>query len=179
MKSKHEIFTIGHSTHSIDDFVEMLRAHGIERLVDIRTIPKSRYNPQFNKESLSKSLRNKGINYRYMKGLGGLRHTTNESANKGWRNKSFRGYADYMSTENFEQQLHKLIDLSKEKSTAIMCAESVPWRCHRSLVADALTARKLIVKHIMSKTSAKCHTLSSMAVLQEGHLIYPIELPLK
>ncbi len=167
------IFTIGHSTHPLDEFVEILQAYNIKRLIDIRTIPRSRHNPQFNKESLPITLRNRSINYRHMKRLGGLRHTTSESPNTAWNNKSFRGFADYMSTDQFEQGLDKLLELAKEKPTVIMCAEAVPWRCHRSLIADALVAKGFSVEHIMSKTAAKPHKLSSMAVLRKGKLIYP------
>lgn len=176
MRKKPVIFTVGHSTHEIHEFIEILRAYGIKRLIDIRTIPRSRHNPQFSREELAKTLRSKRINYKHMKDLGGLRHTTANSVNQGWRNKSFRGYADYMATKEFAAALDKLIEISKEKPIAIMCAESVPWRCHRSLVADALTNKGILVKHIMSKTSSKEHTFSPMAIMQNGHIIYPKEI---
>jgi uncharacterized protein (DUF488 family) len=171
------VFTIGHSTHPIEAFIEILRAHGIERLIDIRTIPRSRYNSQFNREDLSVSLHNQKIDYRHMAKLGGLRHARKDSIlNTGWRNASFRGYADYMQTQEFEEGLATLIKLAKEKCTAIMCAESVPWRCHRLLVADALVAQGVAAHHIMSKTNAAPHTLNPMAVVQNGKVTYPNEL---
>src|SRR4029077_11995930 len=135
------IFTIGHSTRSLAALVEILRAHGVERLVDVRTIPRSRHNPQFNPETLSKALHNRHLSYRHMKTLGGLRHARPDSINTGWRNPSFRGFADYMQTPAFHEALASLLNLAEQKPTAIMCAEAVPWRCHRSLIADALTAR--------------------------------------
>jgi uncharacterized protein (DUF488 family) len=170
------IYTVGHSNRTIDEFVELLREHGIERLIDIRTMPRSRTNPQFNQDTLGPHLRNRKIGYRHMAGLGGLRHTTKNSVNVGWHNKSFRGYADYMQTDQFNEALETLIELAREKTTAIMCAESVPWRCHRSLVGDALLTRKFKVLDIMSKTSAKEHKLNPMAVVKAGKITYPSDL---
>ena len=167
------IFTIGHSTHAIEKFVEMLRAHGVQRLVDVRTIPRSRHNPQFNKEALGKALRNRRISYRHMKALGGLRRARPDSPNMGWRNASFRGFADYMQTPEFAEAIHALIKLAAEKPTAIMCAEAVPWRCHRSLIADALTVRGIAVRHIHSATNAKPHALTPMARVEGGRITYP------
>src|ERR1019366_828324 len=161
--TKPVIFTVGHSTRSLDELVEMLRAHGVERLVDVRTIPRSRHNPQFNRDTLSKALHNRHLSYRHMKALGGLRHARADSINAGWRNASFRGYADYMQTPAFEDALARLLILAKEKPTAIMCAEAVPWHCHRSLIADALTVRGYPVRDIMSVTSAKPHLVIAMA----------------
>jgi uncharacterized protein (DUF488 family) len=174
-KTTPVIFTVGHSTRSIAELVAMLRGHGVERLVDVRTIPRSRYNPQFNRETLSKALRNRRINYRHMKTLGGLRHARPDSINTGWRNASFRGYADYMQTASFEEALEKLIQLAEQKPTAIMCAEAVPWRCHRSLIADALTARGYEVRDIMSVASAKRHDLMPMAKVHGRQVTYPGE----
>ena len=174
-RSAPVIFTIGHSTRSIDELVEMLRAHGIERLVDVRTIPRSRHNPQFNREAFSKALRNRHLGYRHMKALGGLRHARPDSINTGWRNASFRGYADYMQTPGFQEALDRLLLLAKQKPTAIMCAEAVPWRCHRSLIADALTARGCVVRDIMSVTSAKPHVLMPMARVLGQQVTYPAE----
>ena len=171
------IYTVGHSNRTIDEFVEILREHGAERLVDIRTIPRSRANPQFNQENLGPYLRNRKIGYRHMAGLGGLRHPKKDSVNLGWHNNSFRGYADYMQSEHFTEALESLIELAKEKTTAIMCAESLPWRCHRSLVGDALVTRKWKVLHIMSKTSANEHKLNQMAVaVESGKITYPSDL---
>lgn len=132
------IYTIGHSTHPIGEFIEMLKARNIEQLVDVRTVPKSRHNPQFGQEALKKSLSETGIRYEYMQDLGGLRPAVKESTSLGWRNQSFRNYADYMQTKQFKSAVEKLIEISKDMTTVIMCAEAVPWCCHRSLVGDAL-----------------------------------------
>jgi uncharacterized protein (DUF488 family) len=167
------LFTIGHSTHSLDDFVAMLRAHGVERLVDVRTIPRSKHNPQFNHDTFSEALHNRHFSYRHLKSLGGLRHPLRDSINTAWRNDSFRGYADYMQTPEFEEGLEQLIELANEKPTAIMCAESVPWRCHRSLIADALIARGHEVQDIMSATSVKPHKLNPIAKVHAKSVSYP------
>ena len=155
------VLTIGHSTRSIDEFVRMLRAHRVERLVDVRTVPGSRHNPQFGSDALKDSLQVAGIEYLHMKSLGGLRKPKPDSINTGWKNASFRGYADYMQTHEFDAALEHLIKLAREKRTTIMCAEAVPWRCHRSLVADALTARGIPVEHIMSEKRRDLHRLTS------------------
>lgn len=170
---KGAIFTVGHSTLPIERFVALLQTYGIECLVDIRTVPKSRHNPQFNAEALADGLRSARIDYVPMKPLGGLRHPRKDSPNLGWRNESFRGYADYMQTEPFEHGLDALIQLSRQKTVAIMCAEAVPWRCHRSLVADALTVRGIPVVHILSETSHQMHKLTSFAQVQGTSIIYP------
>lgn len=167
------IFTVGHSTRTLDDFVKLLRQYDIGRLVDVRTIPRSRHNPQFNKESLGVFLRNRGIAYRHMKELGGLRHARTDSPNTGWHNASFRGFADYMLTAEFSAAIDKLIGLAGKKLTVIMCAESVPWRCHRSLIGDALLVRGMEVRDIFSSKSVKPHTLTPMAVIQGIRIIYP------
>ena len=174
-RSTQAILTVGHSTRSFEELVTILRAHGVERLIDVRTIPRSRQNPQFNREVLSNALHNRRLSYRHMKALGGLRHAHADSINAGWRNASFRGYADYMQTAAFEKALARLIELAKQKPTAIMCAEAVPWRCHRSLIADALTARGYEVRDIMSVTSAKLHKLNPMARVQGQQITYPAE----
>jgi uncharacterized protein (DUF488 family) len=167
------VLTIGHSNRSLEEFVAMLRAHGVERLVDVRTVPRSRHNPQFNLDALPGSLAEAGIEHRHMAGLGGLRHARKDSRNTGWQNASFRGYADYMETPEFESNLRELIDLGAERRTAIMCAESVPWRCHRSLIADALTARGIAVAHIMSATKANPHKMTSFARVEGERVRYP------
>ena len=133
------MLTIGHSNRPIEEFLAMLKAHGVELLVDVRTVPRSRHNPQFNRETLPQSLAEQGIQYEHMPGLGGLRHARKDSLNTGWKNSSFRGYADYMQTAEFLEELQRLEERDRGCRTAIMCAESVPWRCHRSLIADALT----------------------------------------
>src|SRR5580765_1897626 len=130
----------------------MLAAHGVEQLIDVRTIPKSRRNPQFHQESLAASLEHSHIGYQHIPGLGGLRHARKDSINTGWKNASFRGYADYMQTPAFDESLKKLIEVAADRPTVIMCAEAVPWRCHRSLIADALLARSIPVEHILSAT---------------------------
>jgi len=170
-----EVFTIGHSTHTIEEFVDLLNANGIKQLVDIRTVPRSRHNPQFEQTSLQKTLPKFGINYRYMKELGGLRPKMKDSVNMGWHNESFRNYADYMQTNDFAQGVETLINAAKETPTAIMCAEAVPWRCHRSLVGDALLVRGVNVRDIMSKTSTKDHTLTPFAVVNGKTITYPTD----
>ncbi|HET7349015.1 MAG TPA: DUF488 domain-containing protein [Acidobacteriaceae bacterium] len=171
------IFTVGHSTRTAEEFIALLRAHAIEQLVDVRTIPRSRHNPQFAGDALSRSLHDGGIPYRHMKALGGLRHARRESVNTGWRNTSFRGYADYMQTPEFEQALDELIALARERRTAIMCAEAVPWRCHRSLIADALLVRGIDAEEIASATSTRRHTLTSFAQVNGTRITYPPQNP--
>lgn len=155
----------------------MLRAHNVEILVDVRTVPRSRHNPQFNSDALPAALAAAGIAYNHMPALGGLRHPRKDSPNVGWRNESFRGYADYMQTPEFAAALDRLIELGRAGRIAIMCAEAVPWRCHRSLIADALAARGVAVEHIMSETAAKPHTVTSFARIEDGRVSYPPEQP--
>ncbi len=151
----------------------MLKAHGVKRLVDVRTIPRSRHNPQFNSKILAQSLRDERLGYKPLPGLGGLRKTSPSSKNQGWRNASFRGFADYMQTAEFEASLDKLIELSKSRPTAVMCAEAVPWRCHRSLIADALIARGFDVEHIMSATKCQRHKMTPFARRRGTRITYP------
>lgn len=167
------IFTIGHSTRPIAEFTRLLKAHGVERVIDVRTIPRSRHNPQFNRDRLSPALRRSGIHYRHMPGLGGLRHARPDSINKGWRNGSFRGYADYMQTAMFTESLDQCIALAKDERCALMCAEAVPWRCHRSLIADALLARGIAVKEITSGVCARPHLMTPWARVDGTHVTYP------
>lgn len=169
------IYTVGHSTHPIDEFIELLQAHGVHKLVDVRTIPKSRHNPQFNSSDLAASVRREKITYRHVEALGGLRHTTKDSVNGAWRNASFRGYADYMQREEFTTAIEDLISSGQHSDLAIMCAEAVPWRCHRSLIGDALLVRGVRVQDIMSQTSAKPHTLTSFAHVEGTTITYPTE----
>ena len=171
------VFTIGHSIRTWDDFLEILRAQGIKRVVDVRSIPRSRRNPQFNREILSKKLRSVRIGYVHLHQLGGLRRARRDSLNMGWHNTSFRGFADYMQTAEFEAALQRLIQLSKQKPSAIMCAEAVPWRCHRSLIGDALTARGIRVEDIMNKSRAQLHTLTSFARVRHKRVSYPDDSP--
>jgi uncharacterized protein (DUF488 family) len=174
---KDAIFTVGHSTLPIERFLARLKTYGIETLVDVRTIPRSRYNPQFESGALAESLAAVGIGYLHHKALGGLRHPSKDSPNTGWRNESFRGYADYMQTAAFESALEQLIRLSREKRTAIMCAEAVPWRCHRSLVSDALMVRGIPVIEILSETSYQPHALTPFARVKGKEITYPPEQP--
>jgi uncharacterized protein (DUF488 family) len=171
------IFTIGHSTHPIDHFIERLRANRIRQLIDIRTIPKSRRNPQFNSDALAASLHAARISYIHMKDLGGLRHPRKDSINLGWRNDSFRGYADYMQTEEFSAAVARAIELAKERPTTLMCAEAVPWRCHRSLVSDALIARHIRVLEIITSAKPKEHTLTPFARVSGSRITYPPDQP--
>jgi uncharacterized protein (DUF488 family) len=170
---KDAIFTVGHSTLPIERFVALLRAYGIERLADIRTVPRSRHNPQFNDTALAGTLAAEHLDYIPMQALGGLRHARKDSPNTGWRNAGFRGYADYMQTEQFQAALDRLIQISREKRVAIMCAEAAPWRCHRSLVADALGVRAVPVIEILSVSSYRAHKLTSFAHLDGTRITYP------
>jgi len=168
-----KMFTIGHSTHNIEEFIELLRSNGVRRVIDIRTIPKSRRNPQFDTDALAKSLRAAEMDYVHLKELGGLRRPLRESPNMGWRNASFRGYADYMQTPEFEAALNRAIQLGSEKPAALMCAEAVPWRCHRSLVADALMVRGIEVLEIVNTSAPKPHKLTPFARVKGNEIIYP------
>jgi len=167
------VFTIGHSTRPWEEFRDLLRVHGIKRVVDVRTIPRSRHNPQFNRETLAPKLRSARIGYVHMGKLGGLRHARRDSINTGWRNSSFRGYADYMQTPEFSQALDRLIELAAEKPCAIMCAEAVPWRCHRSLIADALAVRGIPVADIISASAPRPHSLTPFAKVEGPRITYP------
>ncbi len=173
------VATIGHSIHPIGEFIRILEAHGIRRLVDVRTIPGSRRNPQFSRENLSASLESAGIEYFHLPGLGGLRRPGKDSTNTGWRNASFRGYADYMQTAEFDDNLEQLIRLAADASTAIMCAEAVPWRCHRSLIADALVARGVPALEILSATKAQPHAMTPFAKVEGQRVKYPSPQPLQ
>lgn len=153
----------------------MLQAHGVRRLVDVRTVPRSRHNPQFNREELSRALHGRRLHYRHMSALGGLRRPRRDSVNTAWRNESFRGYADYMQTSEFQDALELLIELAHEEPTAIMCAEAVPWRCHRSLIADALLVRGIEVLEIASATRATPLTLHPWARVQGTAITYPAQ----
>ncbi len=153
----------------------MLQAHGVTLVADVRTVPRSRHNPQFNRETLPEQLQAAGLGYVHLPGLGGLRHPRPDSPNRGWRNDAFRGFADYMQTPEFTGNLEALIRLAQTARLALMCAEAVPWRCHRSLIADALTVRGLPVEHIMGLKGRQPHRLTGFARVQDGELIYPEE----
>ena len=167
------VFTVGHSTLPIEQFVAVLAAFRIERVADVRTVPRSRRNPQFNAHALAASLRNASIEYVPLGELGGLRKPRPDSQNSGWRNESFRGYADYMQTQEFADGVARLVDLAAEQRTAIMCAEAVPWRCHRSLVADALAARGIGVVEILSETDYREHAMTPFARVSGTTVTYP------
>jgi uncharacterized protein (DUF488 family) len=167
------VFTVGHSTLPIERFIALLKTYGIVCLADIRTVPRSRYNPQFNADVLGAALAAHDIEYVPLMALGGLRHARKDSPNMGWRNESFRGYADYMQTQAFAEGLDLLIGMSRAKRTAIMCAEAVPWRCHRSLVADALGVRGIPVIEILSETSYRDHKLTAFAHVEGTRITYP------
>ena len=167
------VFTIGHSTRPVDEFLDLLRSNGVAQLIDIRTIPKSRHNPQFNADALAASLRAAHIGYVHLKELGGLRHAKRDSVNLGWRTASFRGFADYMQTAEFVEALERAIQLAGEKPSALMCAEAVPWRCHRSLVADAFVVRGIRVLEIMSAAEPTEHKLTPFARVHGAQITYP------
>jgi uncharacterized protein (DUF488 family) len=179
-----KLYTIGHSTHSLQEFFDILHAHEIKLVVDVRSIPKSNYVPWFNESKINKSLKKEKIGYVHLSELGGLRSTHKDSINTGWRNASFRGYADYMQTPAFYAGLKELNQLIKEnKKVVIMCAEAVPWRCHRSLIADAEIIRGITVLDIMSRTSVRIHKLNSFAVINRKkrpiQIYYPEDIKFK
>jgi uncharacterized protein (DUF488 family) len=167
------IYTIGHSTRTLDEFTELLRMNGVERLADIRRYPGSRRYPHFSREALAESLPREGIAYVHMPELGGRRKPAPDSPNGAWRNDQFRAYADYMATREFAAAIDKL--LAFEERTAIMCAEAVPWRCHRNLVSDELVRREIDVLHIIDRSEPAPHKLNPMARVEGDHLVYPSE----
>src|ERR1700685_3293827 len=167
------VMTIGHSTRSLEEFIHLLKSNGVKRLVDVRSVPRSRHNPQFDRTALSRALHSARLRYNYMPGLGGFRHPRPDSINTGWRNPSFRGYADYMQTPGFEESLVELIDLANQEQTVIMCAAAVPWRCHRRLIADALLARGIAAREITGVDRTKLHALTPWARLSGTHVSYP------
>jgi len=165
------VFTIGHSTRSFDRFVELLAREGVRCVADVRTFPASRRQPQFNAEALAAALAERGVDYVHLPGLGGRRRPRADSPNTAWRNEGFRGYADHMGTAEFQAGLDRLREIAAEQRTAVMCAEAVPWRCHRSLLADALVARGDTVLHILD-TKTSPHTLTPFAVVEDGAVRY-------
>jgi uncharacterized protein (DUF488 family) len=167
------LYTVGHSTRTLEALVEILHARGVKQLADVRTIPRSRCNPQFNTENLSASLQEFGIDYAHIPSLGGLRHPRLDSRNTAWRNASFRGFADYMQTTGFATGLDQLMSLALRRATAIMCAEAVPWRCHRSLIADAVVVQGAGVEHILSLSQSRIHTLTPFARVRVLEITYP------
>jgi uncharacterized protein (DUF488 family) len=171
--SAPQIYTIGHSTHSAEQFLALLRAHEVRQVADIRTVPKSRRHPQFNSDALDSYLHAHGILYRHFPALGGLRKARRDSVNTGWRHAGFRGYADHMQTEQFFAGVESLLAFAALARTTVMCAEAIWWQCHRQLLADALLARAVPVHHIMGPAAAKPHRLSDFATVQKGRVSYP------
>jgi uncharacterized protein (DUF488 family) len=167
------VLTVGHSTRSLPEFIALLEAHSVSRVVDVRTVPRSRHNPQFDRDTLPAALAAAGIGYDHVAGLGGFRRTHPGSPNTGWRNSSFRAYADYMQTAEFAEHLAGLIDMTTRDRIALMCAEAVPWRCHRSLIADALMVHGLPVEEIISGTRTRVHALTSFANVSGTTIAYP------
>lgn len=167
------IYTIGHSTRELPEFIDILKAYKIDLLVDVRSIPRSRHTPQFNEDALKDKLPRQSINYLHLSSLGGLRHPSKESVNSGWRNASFRGYADYMQTDEFAKGIEKLLELaSQNKAVSVMCAEAVPWRCHRSLIGDALLARNIKVVDIFDSHKSQTEKLTSFAKVNGTSITY-------
>ncbi|HEU0187688.1 MAG TPA: DUF488 domain-containing protein [Gallionellaceae bacterium] len=173
VENARTVFTIGHSNRELAEFVRLLQAHGVTLVADVRSIPRSRHNPQFNRDTLPAALQGAGIGYVHQPGLGGLRHARADSPNMAWRNASFRGFADYMQTDEFAHYMDWLHDLARHEQIALMCAESLPWRCHRSLIADALVVRGIGVEHIMSSTQRKQHALTPWARNEGSRITYP------
>jgi uncharacterized protein (DUF488 family) len=172
--SETVVLTMGHSTRTLEEFVQLLEVYVVTLVVDVRTVPRSRHNPQFNKETLPTSLKHYGVLYIHMPEIGGLRHPKHESVNTAWQNSGFRGYADYMQTQEFTDSLLKLVALARENRLALMCAEALPWRCHRNLLSDALVVRHIKVEHIISKDSVINHTLNELAQVEGTKITYPL-----
>lgn len=170
------LLTVGHSTRPVEELVALLRENRAARVLDVRTVPRSRHNPQYNADALQKSLAAAGIAYRHLPALGGLRRPRKDSVNQGWKNDSFRGYADYMQTPEFEAALAELMALSEEETVCILCAEAVPWRCHRSLIGDALSVRGVEVRHIMGPGKLQTHRLTPFAQVEGLIITYPFAL---
>ena len=170
---RSSLFTIGHSTRPIGDFIHLLKSHGVQRVVDVRTLPRSRFNPQFDRVRLPGLLQAAQIHYTHLPGLGGMRRPRPDSINLGWRNESFRGYADHMQTPAFGQDLERCLELAAAERVVLMCAEAVPWRCHRSLIADALVARGIDALEIASDSRVRPHTLTPFARVVGTHVTYP------
>ena len=168
------VFTIGHSIRTLEEFVQLLKVYNVNLLVDVRTVPRSRHNPQFNKETLPTNLKLYGVRYIHMPEIGGLRHPKRDSINLAWENSGFRGYADYMQTQEFTDNLLKIGALARENCLALMCAEALPWKCHRNLLSDALVVRHVKVEHIISKESTINHKLTEFAHVEGTKINYPL-----
>ncbi len=167
------VLTVGHSTRPIEAFTALLGGHQVTQLIDVRTVPRSRHNPQYNEDALAAALAAAGIGYAHASGLGGFRRPTADSVNAGWRNLSFRGYADYMQTDDFAANLASVIELVRTDRVAMMCAEAVPWRCHRSLIADALVVRGVPVCEIAGPGRLQPHRLTPFACVRGERITYP------
>jgi len=172
---ENSVLTIGHSNRSVQEFIDLLQENGVSRIIDVRTIPRSRHNPQFNRDIFQETLAQAGIRYTHMPGLGGLRRARADSPNRGWRNDSFRGFADYMQTKEFADNIEQLLAFGSRERVAIMCAEAVPWRCHRSLIADALLVKGVRVVHIMGKAKRIDHEITPFARIDGVSITYPAE----
>jgi uncharacterized protein (DUF488 family) len=173
------IYTIGHSTRTLEDFLALLHSHNISLLIDVRSVPRSWHNPQYNLDALPAALELAGISHLHLPSLGGLRRPEKQSINTAWKNNSFRGFADYMQKPGFAAGIEELIEYSSQHTAAIMCAEAVPWKCHRSMISDALCARKIPVRHIMGLGIAKPHKMTAFAKTSGSSIIYPLpSLPL-
>ena len=173
MRTPATILTVGHSTRPLEEFIALLAAQAVTTLVDVRTVPRSRHNPQFNMDSLPVALAQAGMRYEHLASLGGFRRARPDSPNTGWRNASFRGYADYMQSEEFSRAIDGLVKRARSERIALMCAEAVPWRCHRSLIADALTIRGVEVAEIVDRAQVRRHALTPFAVVDGMRLSYP------
>ena len=172
-RSQAVVFTVGHSTRPLAEFIALLAAHSVRQLIDVRTVPRSRHNPQFNRDTLPTALGVAEIGYAHVAGLGGFRHTHPGSPNMGWRNVSFRGFADYMQTPEFAENLAALVEQATRKQLALMCAEAVPWRCHRSLIADAVVVHGLRAAEIINATRVQVQTLTPFARVDGTVVTYP------
>jgi uncharacterized protein (DUF488 family) len=172
------VLTVGHSTRPLAEFIALLAVHSVSRLIDVRTVPRSRHNPQFNRDTLPAALEVAGIRYAHVAGLGGFRHAHPGSLNMGWRNVSFRGFADYMQTPEFAENLGDLIEQATRERVVLMCAEAVPWRCHRSLIADALVVHGIRAEEIINATRLQVHTLTPFAMVDGTVITYPPQAPL-
>lgn len=168
------VYTIGHSTRSLEEFIDILNSFKINLVVDVRTVPHSKHNPKFNRNSLSETLKTKGIKYILLPELGGLRRPRENSVNLALKNKSFQGYADFMQTKEFSENLLKLIALTRENQLVIMCAEAVPWRCHRTLLSDALSIRKFKVKHILNENNYINHEINPLVQIEGTKISYTL-----
>jgi len=168
------LYTIGHFTRPIGDFLTILKSFKVRRVLDVRTVPRSRHNSQFNRKALEERLKAEGIGYTHLPGLGGLRKSRGDSVNRAWRNATFRGFADYMQTQEFVENIEKLVEISKKERVALMCAEAIPWRCHRSLIADALQVRGFHVEHIVNRSRPRPHVLTPFVKVDGMQVTYPL-----